>query len=97
MIRPLTISHGANSLRRDKSLFQLEFDWMGTDDPTSYICVPEAIKLMGSLLPGGWEQLRQHNHELVLQGRKLLCDTLNVLPPCPKDMTCGGGNLLTAN
>ncbi|CDN11945.1 MAG: aminotransferase class V-fold PLP-dependent enzyme [Richelia sp.] len=86
MIRPLTISHGANSLRRDKSLFQLEFDWMGTDDPTAYICVPEAIKLMGSLLPGGWEQLRQHNHELVLQGRKLLCDILNVFPPCPKDM-----------
>ncbi|MDJ0617611.1 MAG: aminotransferase class V-fold PLP-dependent enzyme [Calothrix sp. MO_192.B10] len=85
-IRPLTISHGANSPRTDKSPFQLEFDWMGADDPTAYICVAEAIKFMGSLLPGGWDELRQRNHELVLQGRKLLCDALKVLPPCPQDM-----------
>ena len=85
-IRPLTISHGANSPRTDKSPFQLEFDWMGTDDPTSYICVAEAIKFMGSLLPGGWDELRRRNHELVLQGRELLCDALNVLPPCPESM-----------
>jgi isopenicillin-N epimerase len=85
-IRPLTISHGANSPRTDKSLFQLEFDWMGTDDPTAYICVPEAIRFMGSLLPGGWDELRQRNHQLVLQGRELLCDALDVLPPCPESM-----------
>jgi len=85
-IRPLTISHGANSPRTDKSPFQLEFDWMGTDDPTSYICVAEAIKFMGSLLTGGWDELRRRNHQLVLQGRELLCDALNVLPPCPESM-----------
>ncbi|MDJ0677824.1 MAG: aminotransferase class V-fold PLP-dependent enzyme [Calothrix sp. MO_167.B42] len=85
-IRPLTISHGANSPRTDKSPFQLEFDWMGTDDPTAYICVAEAIKFMGSLLPGGWDELRRRNHELALQGRELLCDALKVLPPCPESM-----------
>ncbi|MDJ0800576.1 MAG: aminotransferase class V-fold PLP-dependent enzyme [Calothrix sp. MO_167.B12] len=85
-IRPLTISHGANSPRTDKSSFQLEFDWMGAGDPTAYICVAEAIKFMGSLLPGGWDELRHRNHKLVLQGRELLCDALKVLPPCPEDM-----------
>jgi isopenicillin-N epimerase len=85
-IRPLTISHGANSSRTDKSRFQLEFDWMGTDDPTAYMCVPEAISLMGSLLPGGWDELRQRNHQLVLQGRQILCEALGVLPPCPEEM-----------
>ncbi len=85
-IRPLTISHGANSPRTDKSRFQLEFDWMGTDDPTAYMCVPEAIEFMGSLLPGGWNELMQHNHQLVLQARQLLCEMLGVIAPCPEDM-----------
>ncbi|WP_026732564.1 aminotransferase class V-fold PLP-dependent enzyme [Fischerella sp. PCC 9605] len=85
-IRPLTISHGANSSRTDKSRFQLEFDWTGTDDPTAYMCVPEAIAFMGSLLPGGWDELRQCNHQLVLQARQLLCEALQVLPPCLDEM-----------
>ncbi|MDZ7994966.1 MAG: aminotransferase class V-fold PLP-dependent enzyme [Nostoc sp. EfeVER01] len=85
-IRPLTISHGTNSPRIDKSRFQLEFDWTGTDDPTAYMCVPEAIAFMGSLLPGGWKELRQQNHQLVLQGRQLLCEALEVQPPCPEEM-----------
>ena len=59
---------------------------MGTDDPTAYICVAEAIKFMSSLLSGGWDELRQRNHELVCQGREVLCDALKVLPPCPENM-----------
>ncbi|WP_413200080.1 aminotransferase class V-fold PLP-dependent enzyme [Nostoc piscinale] len=85
-IHPLTISHGANSPRTDKSRFQLEFDWTGTDDPTAYMCVPEAIALMGSLLPGGWVELMQRNHQLVIQARQLLCTILPVQPPCPAEM-----------
>ncbi|MEH2458651.1 aminotransferase class V-fold PLP-dependent enzyme [Nostoc sp.] len=85
-IRPLTISHGTNSPRTDKTRFQLEFDWTGTDDPTAYMCVPEAIAFMGSLLPGGWKELMQQNHQLVLQGRQLLCEALEVQPPCPEEM-----------
>ncbi|MBD2438459.1 aminotransferase class V-fold PLP-dependent enzyme [Nostoc sp. FACHB-110] len=85
-IHPLTISHGANSPRTDKSRFQLEFDWIGSDDPTAYMCVPEAIAFMGSLLPGGWTELRQRNHQLVLEGRKILCEALNIQSPCPEEM-----------
>jgi len=85
-IHPLTISHGANSPRTDKSRFQLEFDWTGTDDPTAYMCVPEAIAFMGSLLPGAWVELMQRNHQLVLKGRQILCDALKIQPPCPEEM-----------
>jgi isopenicillin-N epimerase len=85
-IRPLTISHGANSPRVDKTRWQLEFDWTGTNDPTAFLCVPEAIAFMGSLLPGGWTELMGRNHQLVLKARQMVCEALGVLPPCPQEM-----------
>jgi len=86
LIRPLTISHGANAKRPERSLFRREFDWTGTDDPTPYLCVPAAIALLGSLLPGSWEELRARNRALALEGRKLLCAALRVEPPAPESM-----------
>jgi isopenicillin-N epimerase len=85
-IRPLTISHGANSPRTDKSRFHLEFDWVGSDDPTAYLCIPKAIEFMGSLLGGGWTELMQRNHQLALKARELLSQALCVSLPCPDEM-----------
>ncbi len=86
-IHPLTISHGANSTRMDKSRFHLEFDWVGTDDPTAYLCVPEAIKFMGSLLPGGWLELMEKNKSMVLVARHLLQEKLGIkIDCCPDEM-----------
>ncbi|NJL21706.1 MAG: aminotransferase class V-fold PLP-dependent enzyme [Leptolyngbyaceae cyanobacterium SM1_3_5] len=85
-IRPLAISHGANSLRQDKSRFQLEFDWTGTADPSAVFCIPKAIEYLGSLLPGGWPELMQHNRNLAIAARDLLCDALQISPPCPAEM-----------
>ena len=84
-IRPLTISHGANSPRTDISRFHLEFDWTGTQDPTAYLCVGEAIEFMESLVPGGWPQLMARNREMAIAARNLLCDRLGIQPPSSED------------
>jgi isopenicillin-N epimerase len=84
--RPAVISHGANSLRSDRSRFLTEFDWVGTTDPTAILAVPEAIRFMASLLPGGWPELRQRNRSLALEARKIICQALAIEPPCPDEM-----------
>jgi isopenicillin-N epimerase len=85
-IRPTVISHGANSPRKDRSRFQIEFGWAGTWDPTAMLSVPVAIEFMGALLPGGWRELMRRNRALALAGRALLCEALQLPLPCPDAM-----------
>jgi isopenicillin-N epimerase len=85
-ILPTVISHGANSLRTDRSRFRLLFDWTGTTDPTAHLAIPVAIETMASLLPGGWPELMRHNHEQALDARDLLIQALGINPPAPDGM-----------
>ena len=81
-IRPLSISH----LREENgegTPFQREFRWQGTRDYTPWLVIPEALSFLGSLLPGGWEELRENNHRKVVEGRRVLAEVLNTPPPCP--------------
>ena len=85
-VLPLVVSHGFNSPRTDRSRFRLLFDWGGTMDPTPWLCIPDAIRFLGSLLPGGWPALMRRNRELALAGRALLCAAVGVPEPAPAEM-----------
>jgi isopenicillin-N epimerase len=85
-LQPAVVSHGNNTPRPGYSPFQDRFDWAGTFDPTPWFCVGEAIPWLEGLLPGGWPELRLRNHQLAVSARRMLCQHLDVAPPCPESM-----------
>jgi isopenicillin-N epimerase len=86
LVRPLSISHGANSPRKDRSRFRLEFDWTGTVDPTPWLSIPAAITFLSSLFPGGMAEVAQHNRLMVLAARQTLSETFSTALPAPESM-----------
>ena len=87
-LTPPMISHGESATHIDaqQKLF-FEFDWLGTRDLTPLLCIPRALDVMSTLAgPGGWEASMAHNHDLVLRGREILCEKLEIDPPAPEDM-----------
>jgi isopenicillin-N epimerase len=75
-------------------MFQDEFDWQGTLDVTGWLSVPAALRFGASLLPGGWNALREHNRQLAIAARRLLCERLELAPPCPESMLGSMATLL---
>jgi isopenicillin-N epimerase len=41
---------------------------------------------MAALVPGGWLEIMARNRQLALEGRRILCQTLGMDPPCPEEM-----------
>lgn len=85
-LHPLSISHGYRFPATERSRYQLEFDWTGTDDFTACLTVPRALEVVGGLLPGGWAEVRAHNHELVVRGRETIATALGLPIPCAATM-----------
>jgi isopenicillin-N epimerase len=91
-IHPLVISHGYESASAAR--FRAEFDWTGTDDPTPFLAIPECLRYLGSLLPGGWPGLMTHNHDLALEARAIVAQAVDARPPCPDGMVGSLASLL---
>jgi isopenicillin-N epimerase len=81
-VHPLVISHGYDP-EQDGRRFVEEFDWTGTSDATGWLVLPECIRYLGGLLPGGWPEMQARNRALALRARDLLCTALGVSAPAP--------------
>ncbi len=85
-IHPAVISHGLRASLPGRSRLHLEFDWVGTMDPTPHLCAAEAVRTLEARVPGGWPALRRRNRALALAARDLLCEALGTEPPAPDTM-----------
>ena len=93
-MQPLTISHGMNSPRTDRSRFRLEFDFGGTLDPSPWLATPAALRLLPTLVPDGtWAGVMWANHALAQQGAAILGNVLGTRPPLPP-MLCASMSLV---
>ena len=86
-IYPAVIGHGYNGgWPSTGSHIHAQFDWTGTDDPSAWFSVPDALDAVAELQPDGWTGVRRTNHELCLLGRQVLLETLDIDAPAPDAM-----------
>ena len=85
-LRPLVISHGASAPLHDRPRTWLEFDWVGSEDPSPYLTVPRALEFLRGALAGGVSALREHNQTLALEARRLLISRVGATPSGPESM-----------
>lgn len=94
-LQPLVVGHGANGpLPAGVSRFHLEHDWLGTADPTPWLALPEALRLLtGAGVDGeamelespAWlgrlAALMEAHRQRAQQGQALLLQALNLDQP----------------
>lgn len=85
-LRPLVVGHGSNApLSPGASRFHLEHDWLGTSDPTPWLALPEALRLLTGrtvlgTAPELWrprlQALWAEHHGLAQQGQAMVLEAL---------------------
>lgn len=89
-ISPLTVSHTYDVPDAQEKLWSSHFFWPGTNDFTAYLCIKDAIEYFENNFEGGWKGMRNYNHSLCLQARKLISEKTGLPLTCPENMI---GNL----
>lgn len=84
--RPIVLSNSAESPRPGRKHMLTEFDYVGTNDMSAFMSIPEAMLSMNAMVPGGWPELMRRNHDLALRGRDVICRVLEVEAPAPDAM-----------
>lgn len=86
-VRPLVVSHGfEHGFAPERSRLHAAFDWTGTDDPTAWLSLPDAVVTLSSMHPDGLDGVYARNRALALHARDLLCESLGLDLPAPAEM-----------
>jgi isopenicillin-N epimerase len=85
-VLPLVTSHGRNDPRPNRPGLWKEFDWQGTSNPTAFLALPEAIRVIGGLQSGGWPAHMDANRAMAVAGRAVLQERLGLEPIAPESM-----------
>ncbi len=85
-LHPTVISRGYGVAGAGRPRLHLEFDWLGTADPTPLLCIPHAIRFLNGLLPGGLPELMARNHALVIDGAQRMAADLPLARLAPDSM-----------
>ena len=86
-ITPTTISFGqAWPGEPFDTPFRMRFDWNGTYDPSPWAVIPEALRFLSSLNPGGMEGLMASHRAMALEARRTLNAALSESSLCPDSM-----------
>jgi isopenicillin-N epimerase len=87
MTVPAVISHGYNAeVEGPEDRYRALFDWLGTDDFSAWAVVPDALRVLAALEPGGWDGVMKRNHDLVLEGRRVLSQAVGIPVAAPDEM-----------
>ena len=85
-VRPLSLSCRTHLKRDDRAAFLCDFDYVGTNDYTANLVIPDAIEHLASQVRGGWPEVMRLNHDKVMDARALLCERTPVRPLAPERM-----------
>lgn len=66
--------------------FATRFNWQGTKSLSARLCIPQTMRYMAELHPGGWPGIYRRNRALALAAREFLCEKFGAPLTCPESM-----------
>jgi len=73
-------------IERDRKSFLCDTDYVGTNDYTANLVIPDAIEHMAAQVPGGWDEIRRLNHAKIVEARSLICARTPAEAVAPESM-----------
>ncbi len=70
----------------ERSRYNLDFDYMGTDDYTARLALPDAIAFLEGVIEGGLVAVKTRNRAMALEARRLVADRLGTPALSPESM-----------